>query len=69
MIRNIKNRKSMAFMALRILWKFALLSLQVFAALASDDRSKPRYTAGKAQQLYEEDAISGTEYAKNIHGE
>lgn len=69
MIKNIKSRKSMAFMALRILWKFALLSLRVFVALASDDRSKPRYTAGKAQQLYEEDAISGIQYAKNIHGE
>lgn len=66
---NIKSRKSMAFMALRILWKLVILSLQVIASFASDGRSKPRYTAGKAQQLYEEDAITGSEYAKCIHGE
>ncbi|WP_133137185.1 hypothetical protein [Legionella rowbothamii] len=69
MIRNIKSRKSMAFMALKILWKFAFLTLQAIASFASDDRSKTRYIAGKAQQLYEEDAISGSEYAKSIHGE
>ena len=56
-------------MALKILWKFAFLTLQVIASFASDDRSKTRYTGGKAQQLYEEDAISGSEYAKSIHGE
>ncbi|PJE14662.1 hypothetical protein [Legionella sp.] len=69
MIENIKSRKSMAFMALRILWKLVILSLQVIASFASDGQSKPRYTAGKAQQLYEEDAITGSEYAKCIHGE
>jgi hypothetical protein len=69
MVRNIKSRKSIVFMALSILWKFALLVLQVIISFASDERSKPRYTAAKAQQLYEDGVITGSEYARHIHGD
>ncbi|MCE3045373.1 hypothetical protein [Legionella sp. 16cNR16C] len=69
MIGKNSNRKSMAFTALRVLGKVAIAALQVIASFASDSRAKPRYTAGKAQQLYEEGAISGTEFARHIHGE
>lgn len=69
MIKNIKNCKSMAFRALRILWNFGLLVLQAIASFASDERSKPRYPAAKAQQLYEDGVISGAEYAWHIFGD
>jgi hypothetical protein len=69
MIKNIKNRKSMAFMALRILWNFSLLILGAIATLASDKRYKPRYPAAKAQQLYEDGVISGAEYTWHIFGD
>lgn len=68
MIGKIKNRKSMAFMALRILGKVAVVALQVIASFASDER-KPRYSAAKAQQLYDDGLISGSEYARHIHGD
>ncbi|HAT8692492.1 TPA: hypothetical protein F8S02_02285 [Legionella pneumophila] len=69
MIGKIKNRKSMAFMALRILGKVAVVALQVIASFASDERNKPRYSAAKAQQLYDDGLISGSEYARHIHGD
>jgi hypothetical protein len=69
MIRNIKSRKSMAFSALRILWKLSLVFLQLIAAVASDDRSKPRYSALKAQALFDEGLISIDEYNQCVHGD
>ncbi|KTC76166.1 hypothetical protein Lbir_0235 [Legionella birminghamensis] len=69
MIGKNRNHKSMTFTALRILGNVVVVALQVIASFASDSRGKPRYTAGKAQQLYEEGAISGTELARHIHGE
>ena len=69
MIGKIKNRKSMAFMALRILGTGAVVALQVIASFASDKDKKTRLTAGKAQQLYEDGVISGIEFAKHIHGD
>lgn len=69
MINKIESHKSMAITALKFLWKFSILALQVIASFASDEPTKRRYTAGKAQQLYEEDSISGTEFSKHIHGE
>lgn len=65
MSKSIKNQQSMALKAFRLFWKCARL----LATLISDDRVKMPYTAGKAQELYDADAISGIEYAKNIHGE
>ncbi|KTD04430.1 hypothetical protein Lgee_0183 [Legionella geestiana] len=69
MIRNIKSRKSMAFSALRILWKLALVFLQLIATIASDDRSKPCHSALKAQALFDEGLISIDEYNKCVHGD
>lgn len=69
MIGKIKNRKSMAFMALRILGKVFIFALRVIAILVSDGQSKPRYTAGKAQQLHDDGLITGTEFARHIHGD
>lgn len=64
-----KNRKSMAFMALRVLGKVVVIALQVIASFASDERTKPRYPAAKAQQLYDDGLISGEEYARHIMGD
>ncbi|HAT7052173.1 hypothetical protein SDC14_14615 [Legionella pneumophila serogroup 1] len=69
MIGKIKNRKSMAFMALRVLGKVSVVTLQVIASLASDEGTQPRYTAGKAQQLHEDGVITGNEFAQHIHGD
>lgn len=69
MIEQIKNHKSMAFKALRVLRKVAFVALQVIASLTSDGKAKPRYTAGKAQQLYKDGAITGSEFARHVHGD
>lgn len=69
MISNIKSRKSMALTALSILGKLALLSLRIISSFASDKPSQSRYTTGKAQQLYEEGAITGSEYVRHIQGD
>lgn len=69
MTGKIKNRKSMAFMALRVLGKVAVVTLQVIASFASDKRTKIRYPAAKAQQLYDDRLISGAEYARHIYGD
>lgn len=69
MISNIKSRKSMALSALSILGKLALFSLRVISSFASDKPSKSRYSAGKAQQLYEEGAITGSECVRHIQGD
>lgn len=66
MIRNIKSRKSMAFMALRILWKFGLFTLQFIIAFASDKPSRKRYSALTAQHFHDEGLISDKEYAKSV---
>ena len=65
------NSKKIAvgFKILQLLWKFVLVALKVAVVIASDKQPRSRYTAGKAQQLYEDGSISGTEYAKCIHGD
>ena len=68
MIRNIKSRKSMAFMALRVLWKMLLVLLKIVAILATGERSKPPYSTYKAQELFDDGLISIAEYNKSIHG-
>ena len=55
--------------AFRLIFKFGLFALNVIVAIASDEHPKPRYTAAKAKELYEDDAISGAEYARCIHGD
>ena len=67
MTENIKQTQPMLFKGLRVLGKASILVLQAIAAFASDDSSKPRLTAGKAQQLYEDGMISGTKFAEHIH--
>lgn len=66
MIRNIKSRKSFAFMVLRVLWKFGLFSLQLLISFASDKPSRNRYSAITAQHLHDEGLISDKEYAKSV---
>lgn len=55
--------QSMAFGALRILWKLVLVIISV----ACDSSSKPRYTATQAQELYDEGLISIAEHNKSLH--
>ncbi|MDF1929637.1 hypothetical protein PGH45_05580 [Legionella pneumophila] len=43
--------------------------MQAIAAFASDEKDKPHYVAGKATELYEDGAISGSEYARHIYGD
>ena len=69
MIGKIKNRKSMALMALKILGEITVVTLQVITSFASDERTKIRYPAAKAQQLYDDGLISGAEYARHIYGD
>ncbi|AMQ28367.1 TPA: hypothetical protein KKX32_000317 [Legionella pneumophila] len=69
MIRNANQTKSVVFNGLKILGKISLLALQAIAAFASDEKDKPQYVAVKATQLYEDGAISGSEYARHIHGD
>lgn len=66
MIRNIKNHQSIIFMALRILWKFALITLQIVSAFASDKPSRNRPSAITAQHLHDEGLISDKEYARSV---
>ncbi|HHT9790650.1 TPA: hypothetical protein ACT9GV_000159 [Legionella pneumophila] len=54
---------------MKTLGKISLLALQAIAAFASDEKDKPHYVAGKATELYEDGAISGSEYARHIHGD
>ncbi|MGQ3887854.1 hypothetical protein ACQUW5_02335 [Legionella sp. CNM-1927-20] len=68
MIKPIKSYKSMAFTALRVLWKIAFLTLQVIAMFASDRRSNSRYLPYQAQDLYKKGLISAAEYNKAIKG-
>ncbi|MBA2650292.1 MAG: hypothetical protein H0U75_12020 [Legionella sp.] len=67
MIEKKQPMKSMAFKGLKILGKISGLILQAIIAFAYDDSKKTRLTAGKAQQLYEDGAIGGTELAEHIH--
>lgn len=69
MIRNIKPAQSLVFKGLKMFGKVSVQALHTIAAFASDESPKPRLTAGKAQQLYEDGAISGTELAEHIHGD
>ncbi|HAT1867293.1 hypothetical protein [Legionella pneumophila] len=69
MIKHIKPTQSVVFRGLKILGKVSVLALQAIAAFVSDESKKPRLTAGKAQQLYEDGVISGTELAEHIHGD
>lgn len=69
MTGKIKQHKSMAFVALSILGKVAVITLQVIASFASDRETKARYPAEKAQQLYDDGLITGAEYARHIQGD
>lgn len=69
MIRNIKTCKSIALKLLGILWNLSLFTLRALISFASDEPSKIRYTAGKAQQLYEDGTISGSECARHLQGD
>ncbi|MFU7598140.1 hypothetical protein ACM9VS_04835 [Legionella pneumophila] len=61
-----KSYKSIAFMAFRILGKFALFALQFIIAFASDKPTRKRYSALTAQHLHDEGLISDKEYAKSV---
>lgn len=63
------NNSGLLLKAFRLIFKVALFALNVIVAIASDEHPRPRYTAAKAKELYEDDAISGTEYARCIHGD
>ena len=69
MIRNNNPTQSVVLKGLKILGKISLLVLQSIVAFASDEKDKPHYVAGKATELYEDGAISGSEYARHIHGD
>ncbi|HAT1727735.1 TPA: hypothetical protein JBJ13_12320 [Legionella pneumophila] len=69
MIRNNNPTQSVVLKGLKILGKISLLVLQAIVAFASDEKDKPQYVAGKATELYEDGAISGSEYARHIHGD
>ena len=59
--------QSMAFGALRILWKLVLVFLELIISVACDSSSKPFYTATQAQELYDEGLISIAEHNKSLH--
>ncbi|HAU3626744.1 TPA: hypothetical protein F7136_04725 [Legionella pneumophila] len=61
-----KSYKSIAFMAFKILGKFALFALQFIIAFASDKPTRKRYSALTAQHLHDEGLISDKEYAKSV---
>ncbi|MCW8405361.1 hypothetical protein [Legionella pneumophila] len=69
MIRNNNPTQSVVLKGLKILGKISLLALQAIVAFAFDEKDKPHYVAGKATELYEDGTISGSEYAKHIHGD
>ncbi|WP_237758694.1 hypothetical protein [Legionella hackeliae] len=54
---------------MKIFGKISLLALQAIVVFASDEKDKPNYVAGKATELYEDGAISGSEHARHIHGD
>ncbi|AMV14901.1 TPA: hypothetical protein JBD37_12155 [Legionella pneumophila subsp. pneumophila] len=69
MIRKNNPVQSVIWKGLKIFGKISLLVLQAIVAFASDEKDKPHYVAGKATELYEDGAISGSEYARHIHGD
>ncbi|HAT8876793.1 TPA: hypothetical protein JBA52_04880 [Legionella pneumophila subsp. pneumophila] len=69
MIRKNNPVQSVIWKGLKILGKISLLVLQTIVAFASDEKDKPHYVAGKATELYEDGAISGSEYIRHIHGD
>jgi hypothetical protein len=71
MSSQVKRRKKrpLATNVFKLVWKISLVLLNAALAIGSDERSKPRYTAGKAQELYDDGSISGAEYARCIHGD
>ncbi|CZG77630.1 hypothetical protein SC029_10560 [Legionella pneumophila serogroup 1] len=69
MIRKNTPAQSVVWKGLKIFGKISLLALQAIFAFASDEKDKPHYVAGKAIELYEDGAISGSEYARQIHGD
>lgn len=68
MIRKNNPTQSGVLKGLKIFGKISPLALQAIVAFASDEKDKPYYVAGKATELYEDGAISGSEYARHIHG-
>ena len=68
-VKRSKKSGSLVIKAFKLVWKISLVLLNAALAIGSDERSKQRYTAGKAQELYEDGSISGAEYARCIHGD
>ncbi|KTD09338.1 hypothetical protein [Legionella jamestowniensis] len=69
MIRKNTPVQSVIWTGLKIFGKISLLVLQAIVVFASDEKDKPHYVAMKATELYEDGAISGSEYARHIHGD
>ncbi|KTD18257.1 hypothetical protein Ljor_2563 [Legionella jordanis] len=69
MIRKNTPVQSVIWTGLKIFGKISLLVLQAIVVFASDEKDKPHYVTGKATELYEDGAISGSEYARHIHGD
>lgn len=68
-VKRSKKSGSLVIKAFKLVWKISLVLLNAALATGSDERSKPRYTAAKAKELYDDDAISGTEYARCVYGD
>lgn len=68
-VKRNKKHRSLAINALKLIWKISLVLLNAALAIGADDRAKPRYTAAKAKELYDDDAISGSEYARCVYGD
>ena len=69
MIRKMKQPKSLNLRVLSVLGKLFIFTLRVLVSFIPDERIKVRYTAAKAQQLYEDGVITGSEFAKHIDGD
>ncbi|MBA2711527.1 MAG: hypothetical protein H0U57_13175 [Tatlockia sp.] len=54
---------------LRLLWRMAVIVLQVAAAFASEKPSKPRFTPNQAQEFFDEGLIGIAEYNESISGD
>ena len=48
-------------------WKLTLSALDIILGIASEKPRRLQYCPAKAQALYDEQSISGHEYAKCIH--
>ncbi len=59
----MKNSGLLAMKAIKLVWKFGLVTLDVIASFASDKQSPPRYSPMQAKMLYDEGRISNAEYS------